>query len=184
MADDIRTSKLLSYVLRHAPESVGLTLGDGGWVPVPELLRALAAAGHAPSRADLARVVAQSDKQRFEIDELNDCVRARQGHSVAVDLGLPSATPPSTLFHGTPTRSVEVILVEGLNRGSRHHVHLSPDKQTAATVGRRRGEAVVLHVDAATMAADGHPFYVTGNGVWVTDHVLARYITVPNQGMP
>ena len=173
---DVRTSKQLSYVLRHAPGSVGLTLDAAGWVPVPELLAALEASGQPISRDDVVRVVAQSDKQRFELDPSGDRIRARQGHSIDVDLDLPVAVPPPVLFHGTPSRNVEAILAEGLNRGARHHVHLSADEATATAVGRRRGTPVVLRVDAAAMHRDGREFFVTGNGVWLTDHVPPRYL--------
>ncbi|QHT57967.1 RNA 2'-phosphotransferase [Cellulomonas sp. H30R-01] len=176
--DDVRTSKRLSYVLRHAPGSVGVTLDGSGWVAVPDLLAALAAAGDVVSRADLERVVATSDKQRFELDAARDRVRARQGHSVPVDLDLPVTTPPPVLFHGTHAGVVDAILADGLVRGQRHAVHLSADVRTATAVGARRGRPVVLRVDAAAMHADGHAFAVTGNGVWLTTAVPPRYLAV------
>ena len=177
-ADDVRTSRLLARVLRHAPGSVGLTLDTGGWVGVPALLDALAAHGTTVSRAHLERVVAGNDKQRFELDPGTDRVRARQGHSVGVDLGLEATLPPSALYHGTPERNLDAILREGLHRGARHHVHLSGDVETATRVGARRGRAVVLTVDAGAMARDGHRFYLTGNGVWLTDAVPAQYLRI------
>ena len=178
-SDDADTSKRLSYVLRHAPHSVGLTLDLAGWVPTPDLLTALAAAGLPLSRADLSRIVTESDKQRFELDVDTDRIRARQGHSVQVALDLPPTVPPATLFHGTPARNVPAILTEGLNRGSRHHVHLSSDSATATSVGARRGAPVVLSVDAAAMHASGSVFHVTSNGVWLTERVPAEFITGP-----
>ena len=174
---DARASKRLSYVLRHAPHSVGLTLDPHGWVAVTDLLDALAAHGLTLTGLDVARLVAESDKQRFELDETTDRIRARQGHSVPVDLDLPPATPPATLFHGTPARNVPSILTSGLHRGTRHHVHLSPDITTATAVGARRGDPVILVIDAAGMSAAGHLFYVTSNGVWLTEHVPPRFIT-------
>ena len=170
---DVALSKRLSYVLRHDPASIGLTLGPGGWVAVDALLEALGRHGRPVTRAQLDALVADNDKQRFAIDARadGDRIRAQQGHSVAVELGLEPARPPAVLFHGTPRRNVPSILVDGLPRGSRHHVHLSPDPQTAARVGSRRGDAVVLEVDTA--AVDG-AFYRSGNGVWLTDAVPAR----------
>lgn len=177
--DLVRTSRRISRVLRHAPQSVGLTLDRAGWVGVDDLLDALARHGAAVTRPELEQVVAGNDKQRFELDPTADRIRARQGHSVEVDLGLSPATPPPVLFHGTPQRNVEAISREGLVRGTRHHVHLSPDRATAERVGARRGRSVVLEVDAAAMADAGHTFYVTGNGVWLTDAVPPRYVTDP-----
>lgn len=174
--NDTRASKRLAFVLRHDPTSVGLTLDRSGWADVPTLLRALAAAGMTLTRVDLEHLVSGSDKQRFELD--GDRVRARQGHSIPVDLDLPEAVPPDVLFHGTPLINVSSILDHGLTRGSRHHVHLSPDVQTAERVGARRGAATVLVVDASRMARDGFQFFITGNGVWLTDYVPAEYVRV------
>ena len=176
--DVVRVSKGLSYVLRHRPGSVGLTLDDAGWVDVDALLAALAAHGLALTRADLERVVAINDKRRFAFDPSGTRIRASQGHSVAVDLGYAVEAPPDELFHGTPIRNLSAILAEGLRPGRRHAVHLSPDVATALTVGRRRGDAVVLRVDTAAMAADGARFTRSANGVWLVDAVPPAYLGV------
>ena len=168
------SSKLLSLVLRHRPELIGIRLDAGGWVEVDELLAALAAFGKPMSRAQLERVVATSDKQRFALE--GGRIRASQGHSVPVDLGLEPVEPPPLLFHGTPERNVAPILREGLRKGSRHHVHLSPDVPTALRVGARRGRPRVLEVDAAAMARDGHVFLRSANGVWLVDVVPPAYL--------
>lgn len=173
---DVRRSKRLSLVLRHRPETVGITLDPHGWVDVATLLDALAAHGPALTRDDLDRVVADNDKQRFEWDVERDRIRARQGHTVEVDLQLEPAAPPDVLFHGTPTRNVEAIRREGLDPRRRHHVHLSPDEETAHRVGARRGEHVVLRVDAAAMVTAGHEFWVSSNGVWLTDGVPPGFL--------
>ena len=173
-----RVSKRLSYVLRHAPDSVGLTLDTAGWVPVDELLAALAERGPRLTRDQLAHVVASNDKQRFAFDESGTRIRASQGHSVPVDLGYSRATPPDVLFHGTPTRNLHAILAQGLHPGRRHAVHLSADVATASAVGARRGAHVVLRVDAAAMAAAGSTFTRSANGVWLVDDVPARYLSV------
>jgi putative RNA 2'-phosphotransferase len=176
--DVVRRSKRLSLVLRHNPGSVGVTLDAGGWVPVPALLSALAEHGWPMTRDQLAEVVDTNDKQRFEWDLEADRIRARQGHSVAVELDLPVVVPPDVLFHGTPTRNVDSIMASGLDRRRRHHVHLSADVATAERVGARRGAHTVLSVDAARMHADGHEFRVSTNGVWLVDAVPASYLSV------
>lgn len=174
---DVRLSKRLSSVLRHRPGSVGLELGDGGWVAVDDLLAALARHGRPVSRAELEDVVAANDKQRFALDRRpdGDRIRAQQGHSVQVDLQLVPVAPPARLFHGTPRRNLPAILAEGLHRGGRHHVHLSQDLETAQRVGSRRGDAVVLEVDTAAV---GGAFYRSGNGVWLTDAVPPQALRV------
>ncbi len=174
----VRLSRKLSYVLRHDPASVGLTLDSQGWVRVDALLAALRVA-----RADLDAVVATNDKQRFRVRVAPDgtaWIRASQGHSVPIDLGLDPVEPPAELFHGTPRRNLGSIMAEGLRAGQRHHVHLSADVATAQAVGRRRGDEVVLRVDAARLAATGALFYRSDNGVWLTDHVPPAYLAAPH----
>jgi putative RNA 2'-phosphotransferase len=178
--DRVRTSKYLSLVLRHQPETVGITLDAAGWVSVQVLLDALQAHGHPLTRGELQIIVDTSDKQRFALDHDLDRIRANQGHSVPVALDLPVTPPPSTLFHGTPVRNLASIMSIGLISGQRHHVHLSATADTADQVGARRGDHVVLTVLAAQMAADGHLFFLSDNGVWLTEHVPASYIVAPD----
>jgi len=165
----------MSLALRHAPEKFGLDLDEGGWVPVGDVLSALRL-----TRTDLDAVVAGNDKQRFAVipgADGTDRIRASQGHSVPVDLGLATCTPPDRLYHGTTTAALDSIRATGLRRGRRHHVHLSGDVDTARRVGARRaGTVVVLTVHASAMARDGHAFYRSANGVWLTDAVPARYL--------
>lgn len=167
----------MALALRHAPDRFGLTPDRGGWVPVRDLLTGLGI-----DRATLAVVVAGNDKQRFTIERGADGVeriRANQGHSIPVDLGLTPVTPPRWLYHGTSAAVRDAILSTGLRRGNRHHVHLSADVPTARRVGARRGGAVVVFtVDAAAMAANGYPFYRSANGVWLADAVPPAYLGV------
>jgi putative RNA 2'-phosphotransferase len=169
-------SKRLSYVLRHRPDSVGIELADGGWVAVETLLAALAQSGRACSRALIGQVVAENDKRRFEFSTDGSRIRARQGHSVAVDLGYASADPPAVLYHGTATRNLPAIFEQGLLKGRRHHVHLSTDRQTMLAVAMRHGKPALLAIDARRMHVDGHRFHRTGNDVWLTEHVPPEYL--------
>ena len=180
--DDRRLSKLLSLVLRHRPDRVGITLDAAGWTDVAALLGALRRHGNPVERADLDRVVADNDKQRFSYDATRTRIRANQGHSVPVDLGLTPGPPPDRLWHGTPEVNLTSILAQGLRAGRRHAVHLSPDAATAHRVGSRRGRAVVLEVDAGRMHRDGHVFTRSANGVWLVAAVPAWYLSVPDRG--
>ncbi|MEZ5961752.1 MAG: RNA 2'-phosphotransferase [Hyphomonadaceae bacterium] len=176
MADQVRISKTLSYWLRHRPDEAGLTLDTQGWADVDAVLAALTAA-RLPGDIDaLLAVVEQSDKQRFELSPDLARVRARQGHSISVDLALPPATPPAVLYHGTVERFIEAIMTEGLSKMRRHHVHLSPDLETARRVGARRGHAIILEINAAEMHAGGHVFHVTENKVWLTEAVPPQFL--------
>jgi len=171
----VKLSKRMSKALRHDPDRVGLVLDEAGWVPVADLLAAMGI-----ERAELDAVVAGNDKQRFAVVRGPDGVeriRANQGHSIPIELGLTPQDPPEQLYHGTSLAALPSIRATGLNRGGRHHVHLSPDTDTAHRVGARRGGAVViLAVDTAAMARDGHVFYRSDNGVWLTDSVPPQYL--------
>lgn len=171
-----RLSKFLSLVLRHEPEKCGLTLAPGGWVAVDALIKGAAQAGVPFTRQELEELVRTSDKQRFAFDETGERIRANQGHSVEVDLELVPTSPPAVLYHGTPEKFLPAILQAGLLKMQRHHVHLSPDVETARKVGARRGKAAVLVVDAAGLAAAGAVFFCSQNGVWLVDHVPATYL--------
>jgi putative RNA 2'-phosphotransferase len=175
----VRASKLLSRVLRHDPARVGVRLDPQGWVGVDELLAGCGRAGVRLSRAALQEVVDTNDKKRFVLSPDGTRIRARQGHSVRVDLGLEPSAPPALLYHGTVGRLLPAITAEGLRPMRRHDVHLSPDAATARRVGARRGAPVVLIVASGRMHADGHVFRVTGNGVWLVPAVPPEYLGEP-----
>lgn len=175
---DKKKSKLLSLVLRHRPELIGITLDDAGWTSVSGLLGALEKFGEPLSREELNGLVETSDKKRFALDPANDLIRANQGHSVSIDLALSPTEPPAILYHGTALRFLESIQREGLLKGERHHVHLHTDRKLATAVGGRHGKPVILIVDAAAMHADGATFYVTANNVWLTETVPPSCLSV------
>jgi putative RNA 2'-phosphotransferase len=167
----------LSYVLRHAPETIGLDLDANGWADVDRLLASARQAGRPIDLATLREVVAQNDKQRFTLSEDGRRIRAAQGHSIAVDLDLAPSEPPARLYHGTAIRNLDAILAEGLQPGQRQQVHLSLDPAMARKVGERHGKPAVLAVDAAAMHRDGFALFRADNGVWLTDTVPARYLS-------
>lgn len=175
----VRVSRYLSRHLRHRPDAIGLVLDPAGWVAVTELIEACARAGFVLTRAELEHVVAVNDKQRFAFDGSGLRIRANQGHSVAVDLGLPLTAPPAALYHGTVERFLPAIRRDGLRPMERLDVHLSGDVETARRVGSRRGRPVVLTVDAAAMHGAGHGFRVTPNGVWLVRAVAPEFIRFP-----
>ncbi len=176
---DTRRSKFLSLVLRHQPGKAGLQLDEQGWTSIKALLEGVNQAldrGLAMDRSDLQRVMEQNDKRRFELDETGTRIRARQGHSVPVELGYEALEPPETLFHGTHPSALVSIEAQGLRAMKRHAVHLSADLETARRVGGRRGRPVILIVEARRMHEDGHRFTVTDNGVWLTEAVPPEFL--------
>lgn len=180
MADGrIRASKFLSLVLRHRPDAIGLSLDAQGWADVDELIALAGAAGKPLTRTIVTEIVATSDKQRFVLSPDGARIRANQGHSVDIELGLAPSVPPATLFHGTTDRFLDSIRAQGLIAGLRRHVHLSRDEATAIKVGQRHGRAIVLLIQAGRMHQEGRHLYLSDNGVWLTDAVPPQFIDFP-----
>ncbi|MET3896083.1 putative RNA 2'-phosphotransferase [Devosia sp. UYZn731] len=169
--------RLLSNVLRHAPERLGITIDEHGWTPVEPLIAHARKAGFKIDRAILERVVAENDKQRFTLSADGQRIRAAQGHSIPIDLGLPPSEPPEVLFHGTARHNLDAIFAKGLLAGRRRHVHLSLSQETAIKVGGRHGTPVVLRIAAGRMHADGIEFWRADNGVWLTVEVSPAYLS-------
>lgn len=172
MRNDTRASKFLSLVLRHQPEKIGIALDSHGWAKVREIL-----IGMNLTMEELEHIVETDEKRRYSFSEDKTLIRANQGHSVDIDLELEPRRPPAFLYHGTVEQFLPSIRKQGLQRQSRQYVHLSPDAETAAKVGRRRGEPVVLRIAADRMHADGYEFFLSENGVWLTRAVPFQYIT-------
>lgn len=165
-------SKNLSYVLRHRPDSIGIQLDSQGWTNITLLIEKLKI-----SQADLEFVVKNNSKNRFSISDDEKQIRANQGHSVKIELGLSNKTPPTKLYHGTTNRSYELIKKEGLKKMNRNHVHLSSDIETAKQVGSRHGKPIILVIDCKNMIQERIKFYQSENGVWLTEFVSPKYIT-------
>ncbi len=173
----VSTSKFLSLVLRHKPETIGIDLDPNGWVDVDVLLDRASANGRDISPELLSQVVETNDKKRFAFSPDGLRIRANQGHSVDIELGLQPQTPPTHLFHGTADRFLDAILADGLKKMGRQHVHLSASRDIAMNVGSRHGRPVILRVDCQAMAADGFEFYLSANGVWLTDSVPSPFLS-------
>lgn len=175
----VKYSKFLSLILRHQPEIIGLSLDDNGWADVAQLLDLANQKGTALTIELLEEVVATNDKKRFAFNTDKTKIRANQGHSIDVDLALVPQQPPEYLFHGTATRFLDSIRDRGLISGSRQHVHLSDDESVAMNVGQRHGKAIVLKIRSGRMALAGMRFFLSDNGVWLTDTVPSQYLDFP-----
>ena len=164
--------KELAFLLRHDKESYEKGLIDGnGWRNVSELIEK-----HGYSAELLEEIVETNNKKRYEFNEDHTKIRARQGHSINVDVGLSEAEPPAILYHGTSSDVIDAILKEGIKKGSRLYVHLSKDTETATNVGSRHGTPCLLSIDTKKMYEDGVKFYLSNNGVWLTEFVDPKYI--------
>jgi len=167
----VKTSKFISLVLRHRPDKIGLEIDANGWAKVGELLEKASI-----SFEDLCEVVDTNEKKRFAFNADKTLIRASQGHSINVDLEMKAVQPLDVLYHGTAEKNLKSIMDGGLKKMSRNHVHLSPDWQTAYNVGIRHGKPVILIVDSKTMYSKGYKFYLSENGVWLTDSVPVEFI--------
>ncbi|MDP9958816.1 RNA 2'-phosphotransferase [Chryseobacterium lathyri] len=172
-----RISKFLSLILRHQPETIQLKLDENGWAEVGELITKSAKARMHFTFEDLKEVVETNNKKRFAFNEDKTMIRASQGHSIDIDLALKSVQPPDFLYHGTAEANISSILENGIEKRTRQHVHLSADKETATKVGMRHGKPVILTIRTREMYQEGLSFYLSANGVWLTDFVAAKYIS-------
>ena len=168
-----RKSRFLSLILRHKPEVIGTSLDERGWADVDDVLD-----GMGISRDTLDEIVRIDAKGRYEYNDTGNKIRARQGHSVDVDVELEEKEPPDILYHGTTARFMSAIQTVGIIPMSRKYVHLSVDKETASKVGARHGKPVILEIKAKQMYKDGNKFYLSRNGVWLTDSVKPEYLHV------
>ncbi len=174
--NNTQISKFLSLVLRHKPQEINLQLDENGWADTDELIAKSTAHGIALNFDLLEEIVFTNDKKRFSFKDDLSKIRANQGHSVAIDLALTATVPPEKLYHGTVAQFMEVIKVNGLQKMSRQHVHLSTNIDTAKKVGARRGKPVILTVNTIAMQQQGFLFYIADNGVWLTDNVHVAFI--------
>ena len=172
----VQASKFMSFILRHKPETIGLILDPQGWAVVDEIVKLSQKSATPLTKVLIQKVVQTSDKQRFMFSEDGLRIRANQGHSVSADLSLTPQEPPLALFHGTASQFLDSIIRNGLKPGSRQHVHLSLDYQTASKVGQRHGVPVVLAIRARNMHLAGFAFYLSDNGVWLIQSVPPEFI--------
>lgn len=170
-----KTSKFISLILRHKPEVIGIALDEHGWANVSELIEGIQKTRSFDMEM-LETIVRTDNKQRYSFNEDKTLIRANQGHSVPVDVELPEAVPPEYLYHGTGQKYAASIDRQGLIPKSRLYVHLSGDVDTAVKVGSRHGKPVVYRVESGRMQEEGHVFYRSVNGVWLTKEVPAEYL--------
>ena len=171
-------SRYISLILRHKPDVIGISLDEHGWANVDELINGINASGNHIDMKILEEIVNTDNKQRYSFNEDKTLIRANQGHSIPVDVELEQKEPPEFLYHGTGKKYVESINQQGLIPKSRLHVHLSNDISTAIDVGKRHGDVVLYVVKSRDMHKDGHTFYLSANGVWLTENVPKQYLTM------
>lgn len=180
-ADLISTSKFLSYVLRHHPESIGLSLDKNGWASVDQLVRKARQDGRELDLSLIRKIMQTGDKQRFILSDDEQYIRAGYGHSIDIELPLKPKQPPKVLYHGTAKRNVSSIIEKGIRPGNRKFVHLSAKKDDARDVGSRHGKPVILTVEAGKMEKEGYDFFQSDSepGIWLTKKVPPEFVIRP-----
>jgi 2'-phosphotransferase len=186
---DKALSHALSWALRHSALSIGLKMSPDGYVVLDDVLASSHPrfAQHAWTEADVRRVVADSDKQRFRLEYRavggrDDvlCIRANQGHSIPNLVCSELLTPISadelrcldTIVHGTYREAWEKhIQTEGLSKMKRNHIHMAsglPDGEKPVISGMRKSCQIHIYIDGCKCAEDCVPFFRSDNGVILT----------------
>lgn len=176
-----KTSKFLSLILRHKPEEIGLKLDEKGYIKVNDLIEAVNKSGRELNEDILADIVDKDSKKRYSFSKGHDKIRANQGHSIKVDLGLSQVVPRTPLYHGTVNKFSRSISKKGLLKGTREYVHLSDSIDEAKEIGKRRGRPIIYEVNTVGMIEDGYKFYLSKNGVWLIDNVPAKYLILKEE---
>lgn len=174
-------SKFLCMILRHKPETIGITLDSHGWADINELIRGINNyyGDNAIDHEKLAKIVDTDNKNRYSIDEDFERIRCNQGHSIKVDVELKQATPPSVLYHGTTIEALQKIKESGhVSKMSRLYIHMNQDVSKAEQSAKRwKGKIpTVLWIDTDAMVGDGYEFYLSENGVWLVNDIPIKYV--------
>lgn len=169
-------SKFISYVLRHNPKSVNISLDAQGWADVDTLISVIATRNPGFTISHLEEIVNKDSKQRYSFNDEKNKIRANQGHSISVDLNLKDLRPPDFLYHGTSVENYQSIMQSGIHKMQRQYVHLSDDEATAKQVGSRHGTPIILKIKSLEMYLAGYRFMQSENKVWLTDFVPSDFI--------
>lgn len=175
--NDVKFSRYLSYILRHNPSDINITLDNEGYCEVETLLKNLNKKKYNVDLDYLKKIVKEDNKGRYSFSGDMTKIRANQGHSVT-KISFEEAEPPDILYHGTAKKYLESILEKGIVKGNRHHVHMSSDIETASRVGKRHGDLIVLIIDSKKMREDNIKFYISENGVYLCDYIAPKYFKV------
>lgn len=177
-------SVFMSYVLRHDPDAINLDMDKRGWVSIQQLIDNANVVNRKLNLDLIKKIVRENNKGRFAISDDGKFIRALQGHSLSkerVSIEFEEKVPPSILYHGTATKFMDSIKEKGLISNNRQYVHLSSNEETAVNVGSRHGTPIILEINTQEMINDGHIFFLSENGVWLTDNVPVKYLAVKHE---
>lgn len=163
----VKFGKKLSYLLRHDDTH---QFDEHGYRTISDLVN-----NHGFTFDLIQKIVETNDKQRYEFSSDKTKIRARQGHSVDVNVDLKETTPPNILFHGTSITNLQSIKRTGIDKSNRLYVHLSDNEELAYKVGERHGVPYVIKINTKQMVEDGIIFYLSNNNVYLTKFVDKKY---------
>lgn len=171
-------ARIVAGILRHFPPRYGISLDPQGWVPLPRLVQAIRSQHRSYGwlKAHHLIALAETDpKGRYEIRE--ERIRATYGHTVDVDLDLPTDHIPETLYYPVTQEEAAVVLEIGLRPTDRKKVHLSKTAVDAYNAGRvRTPEPVILEVDTKKAQDDGLVIRRAGKTVFLVDQVPSQVL--------
>tara|TARA_B100000609_G_scaffold196784_1_gene192763 strand:- start:1841 stop:2632 length:792 start_codon:yes stop_codon:yes gene_type:complete len=170
--------RILALVLRHAPEKFGVDMDINGWVNTRELSDAISnqRRHYHWLRGWHFEAIANSDeKGRYQVE--GEMIRATYGHSIELELDLPTDDIPEALYWPCEPEQVATILELGITAGDRQHVHLSKTINKAMEAGHVRiDRPAIIEVDTTRAIADGNTIFRAGKSVFLTTDMPPDYL--------
>ncbi|MBN1109405.1 MAG: RNA 2'-phosphotransferase [Methanomassiliicoccales archaeon] len=171
--------RTLAGALRHFPERFGLDMDEQGFVSIREFINALRNSNrryHWLRPHHIIAIIETDPKGRYQIS--NDMMRATYGHSLDLDLRLPTEDIPERLYYPATPEEADIILETGLRPSDRKMVHLSKTFQDALSAGRVRVEnPVILEVDTAAAIEAGNVISKAGKTVFLVREIPPEFLS-------
>lgn len=171
--------RTMAGVLRHFPQRFKLDMDEQGWVKLYSFVEAIKARrrGYHWLRVHhIQAIVETDDKGRYQIK--SGMLRATYGHSIDVDLDLPTDDIPKKLFYPTTEEEIDILLENGLHPADRRKVHLSRTRKDAEIAGKFRvNEPVIIEINAKQAIEDDIIIKKAGKTVFIVDEVPAKYLS-------
>jgi len=175
--------RTLTGILRHFPDKFGLDMDDNGWVDIAEIIENVKSKNPRSQWLRPEHVIAivkTDEKGRYQIKMGK--VRATYGHSLEVNLDLPTVDIPETLYYPSSPEESEILMEVGIRHSDRAMVHLSDTRISAKEAGSHRvKDPVILRVDAAKAIDSGVIIKKAGNHVYISDFIPSDYINIAEE---
>jgi len=177
MSREERLSRILSSVLRHRAEELGLHVRRDGFVLLRAVLQLSVFRRLECTEQEVVALAGSCGKQRFSVISFESSlwIRANQGHTIAtVDDGallrpVLHAEELQPCVHGTYLMYWESIRRKGLWDMGRNHIHFIPREPGDDVVsGMRSDVQLAIYIDARRAMTDGCEFFWSLNGVVLT----------------